>query len=187
MKYNIYLYIYSFVCLFDWSQLKESIRIKKKRDESDEEYDDDDDDDDDEDDDDAEENYDEDEEDNEQVSSKDGTHGTHASKIPSYMDRWSPSLFTRENNMLMAVFRALAFYQCELGSALYLTPFVGWVCWFSSLPGEFTGTTVFPRVLRGFFPLVLRFSPLTLIVAEVASSFATLSCVWFVLKSFPSK
>ena len=77
MKYNIYLYIYSFVCLFDWSQLKESIRIKKKRDESDEEYDDDDDD---EDDDDAEENYDEDEEDNEQVSSKDGTHGTHTSK-----------------------------------------------------------------------------------------------------------
>ncbi|KAK2561000.1 CCAAT/enhancer-binding protein zeta [Acropora cervicornis] len=45
------------------SQLKESIRIKKKHDESDEE--------DDEDDDDGEESYDEDEEDNEQVSSKD--------------------------------------------------------------------------------------------------------------------
>lgn len=48
------------------SQLKESIRIKKKHDESDE-----DDDDNDEDDDDDEESYDEDEEDNEQVSSKD--------------------------------------------------------------------------------------------------------------------
>ena len=150
MKCNIYLYIYLFVCLFDWSQLKESIRIKKKHDESDEE--------DDEDDDDGEESYDEDEEDNEQVSSKDGTHATHAGKIPWYMDRWSPRLFTWENNMLIAVLRALAFYQCELGSALYLTPFVGWVCWFSTLPWEVTCTTVFPGYYgfppgtTGFFP-----------------------------------
>ena len=164
--------------------MKESIRIKKKHDESDEE--DDDDDDDYEDDDDGEESYDEDEEDNEQVSSKDGTHATHAGKIPWYMDCWSPRLFTWENNMLIAVLRSLAFYQCELciwrrswdesvGSRLCLERLL--VLRFSP------GTTVFPRVLRGFFPRVLRFSPLTLIVAEVASTFATLSCVSFVLKS----
>lgn len=41
----------------------------------------------------------------------------------------------------------------------------------------------FPPSTRGFFPRVLRFSPLTLIVAEVASTFAILSCVSFVLKS----